>query len=408
MLRHLTITVFLVLFMSLRTWGADPTAYVINTSAETLSRINLTTGYVANDILPLGSDISSYPNQIIVRDTLAYILCSGTNEIQIINIKTETTVGWIDLPGGSNPFNMAFLDDQYLYVTLLLDNSLAKVDVIARQVTKVTSIGQSPEGILLFDNKAFVAITAFDFGSYTYGQGLVAVYDVTTDQIVDEIEVGKNPQYLDFDQRGMIHVSCTGDYGAFPGKAYIINPHDYSVVDSLALGGQPGRIAVSRTGSDNEVFIAAGGWSSEGQVFSYNATTGEIHHSSTNPIDVTLGATGVTAFQDSTIFVVCFADKVDRINMTGQRINSYSVGDSPIDIDFNYQPGDANGDWQINVGDAVYIINYVFRGGPLPRHPMWRSDANADARINIGDAVYLISYIFRGGPRPSVGTTWLR
>jgi len=25
-----------------------------------------------------------------------------------------------------------------------------------------------------------------------------------------------------------------------------------------------------------------------------------------------------------------------------------------------------NGDCQVNVGDAVYLINYVFKGGPAP------------------------------------------
>jgi hypothetical protein len=61
--------------------------------------------------------------------------------------------------------------------------------------------------------------------------------------------------------------------------------------------------------------------------------------------------------------------------------------------------GDANGDGTINIGDAVFIVNYVFRGGPAP-DPIEAGDANCDAKINVGDAVYLVSYIFRGGPPP--------
>lgn len=61
--------------------------------------------------------------------------------------------------------------------------------------------------------------------------------------------------------------------------------------------------------------------------------------------------------------------------------------------------GDANGDEKINVGDAVYIITYVFRGGPAPQPPV-AGDANCDTKTNVGDGVYLISYIFRGGPAP--------
>ncbi|MDD4051288.1 MAG: S8 family serine peptidase [candidate division Zixibacteria bacterium] len=60
--------------------------------------------------------------------------------------------------------------------------------------------------------------------------------------------------------------------------------------------------------------------------------------------------------------------------------------------------GDANGDGKINVGDAVYIITYIFRGGPAPGS--YEGDANGDGKLNVGDAVYLISYIFRSGPPP--------
>ena len=31
--------------------------------------------------------------------------------------------------------------------------------------------------------------------------------------------------------------------------------------------------------------------------------------------------------------------------------------------------GDANGDGEVNVGDAVYLISYVFKGGPPPQCP---------------------------------------
>jgi len=61
--------------------------------------------------------------------------------------------------------------------------------------------------------------------------------------------------------------------------------------------------------------------------------------------------------------------------------------------------GDANGDGQVNIGDAVFIITYVFRGGPAP-DPLSSGDANCDAKINVGDAVYIVTYIFRGGPAP--------
>ncbi|MEZ5357743.1 MAG: lamin tail domain-containing protein [Candidatus Zixiibacteriota bacterium] len=69
------------------------------------------------------------------------------------------------------------------------------------------------------------------------------------------------------------------------------------------------------------------------------------------------------------------------------------------DCSSSYVCGDANADQSINVGDAVYLINYIFKGGSAPV-PLESGDANCDGSVNIGDAVYLISYIFRGGPAP--------
>lgn len=62
--------------------------------------------------------------------------------------------------------------------------------------------------------------------------------------------------------------------------------------------------------------------------------------------------------------------------------------------------GDANGDDVINIGDPVFLINYIFKGGPAP-DPHDSGDANCDDTVNIGDAVFLINYIFGGGPPPS-------
>jgi hypothetical protein len=61
--------------------------------------------------------------------------------------------------------------------------------------------------------------------------------------------------------------------------------------------------------------------------------------------------------------------------------------------------GDANHDGFVNVGDAFYLVNFVFRGGPAPNQ-IWTGDANCDSGVDVGDVVFLISYIFKLGPPP--------
>jgi C1A family cysteine protease len=64
-----------------------------------------------------------------------------------------------------------------------------------------------------------------------------------------------------------------------------------------------------------------------------------------------------------------------------------------------YIRGDVNGDSKISVSDVVYIINYLFKGGPVPV-PQEAGDANCDGPINVSDVIYLINYLFKGGPEP--------
>jgi hypothetical protein len=61
--------------------------------------------------------------------------------------------------------------------------------------------------------------------------------------------------------------------------------------------------------------------------------------------------------------------------------------------------GDANGDYNINVSDVVYVINYLFKGGPAPV-PLTVADLNCDEGISVSDVIYLINYLFKGGPPP--------
>ena len=62
--------------------------------------------------------------------------------------------------------------------------------------------------------------------------------------------------------------------------------------------------------------------------------------------------------------------------------------------------GDANVDQNVNVTDAIYLVNYLFKGGPAPV-PVQGSDVNGDGQVNVGDVIYLINYLFKGGPVPA-------
>jgi hypothetical protein len=64
--------------------------------------------------------------------------------------------------------------------------------------------------------------------------------------------------------------------------------------------------------------------------------------------------------------------------------------------------GDVNGDGKIDPGDAVYLLNYLFRQGPAPE-PLAAGDIDGDCEVTAEDVMYMINYLFREGPEPQAG-----
>jgi hypothetical protein len=65
-----------------------------------------------------------------------------------------------------------------------------------------------------------------------------------------------------------------------------------------------------------------------------------------------------------------------------------------------YIRGDVNNDLIIDLGDVLYLISYLYKGGPAP-DPLWLGDCTCDIIIELGDLLFLISYLYKGGPPPS-------
>lgn len=68
-------------------------------------------------------------------------------------------------------------------------------------------------------------------------------------------------------------------------------------------------------------------------------------------------------------------------------------------VGVEYICGDVNDDYDVDVGDIVYLIAYIFNHAPAPA-PYESGDVNCDTKVNLLDVVYLVSYVFRGGPTP--------
>jgi hypothetical protein len=64
-----------------------------------------------------------------------------------------------------------------------------------------------------------------------------------------------------------------------------------------------------------------------------------------------------------------------------------------------YISGDANGDRSVDLADAIYLLNYLFRSGSPP-DPLAAGDADCNGQEDLGDVVYLLNYLFKAGGSP--------
>jgi len=62
--------------------------------------------------------------------------------------------------------------------------------------------------------------------------------------------------------------------------------------------------------------------------------------------------------------------------------------------------GDVNDDHDRDISDVVYLLQWIFSGGPAPIPAVLVGDVNCDLTTDISDCVYFIAWIFSGGPAP--------
>ncbi len=264
------------------------TLYVENSTARTLSAIPLNDQVVQNDVTELGL----YPNEVMTYHDRVYVLCSGTAEIMEIDPSDHSVRRRIALPEGSNPYDMAVVGANRLYVSLLLSNTVAVVDLESGIVTKEIEVGIGPEGLLVDNTTAFVTNTALE-GWSQYGQGTVSIIDIRTDSVTHTVPVATNPQAIVKAPDFNYYVVCSGDYSSESGRLVALSLYDAtwaynpSAVDTFEVGGTPGDL-VSLPGGD--IYMTDWGDNQNGFVYRFNVFTRTFAADRNQPIRVAKGA----------------------------------------------------------------------------------------------------------------------
>jgi len=73
----------------------------------------------------------------------------------------------------------------------------------------------------------------------------------------------------------------------------------------------------------------------------------------------------------------------------------------PYNVPPSGMEGDVTGDTLVDLTDVLFLINYLFMGGPPPNPPS-AGDVNGDCFIGLSDLLWLINYLYRFGPPPQI------
>ncbi|MBN1480422.1 T9SS type A sorting domain-containing protein [candidate division KSB1 bacterium] len=277
---------FILFILSTVTFADVPrTLYTINASAETISKMDLNSKMITQNIATTGQ----MPNKILAFDDMIYILDSGTSDIKMLNPGTDQIVRTIVLTPGANPWDMEFVGVDRVYVSNWVANTVSVVDLSTGSIIKDITVGKGPEDILILDNLAFVTNTGYAGWGLPYEQGTVMIIDISADRIIDTIAVPTNPQKVVLAPDGRVHVLCTGDYVEHAGRVAVIDlqsgqmQNKPAVIDTIELGGAPGDLDIT---SDGKAYAIDWGDGLNGFLYAYNAVDGTVWHDSDNPLKV--------------------------------------------------------------------------------------------------------------------------
>ena len=371
--------------------------YVVNSESRTLSRIDTETGTVNNSFTQLGLT----PNMLKVNSDFIYVVLSGANSIQMIDRNSGTTIRNIFIASSSNPWDVVE-DNGYLYVSGMFTNKVYKISQESWTVIDQITVGTAPEGLEVCNGKLYVCNT----GGYAsgYANSSVSVIDLDSFSVIKTIPVWTNPQDIAV-FGSQLHIVCTGNWNSISGAVDIIDSVTDERIDRLLIGGNPWSVWISPQG-----FAYLGEGYNSG-VYSYNASTLEILHNSSNPL--TPGGIMISGSTDCIAVLYAPYSQNGTVylrNNNWQPITQWTVALIPTDICYYSNetpvsdeelplpqitlypnPVDKNGILNFKADNAFYgeLKIYNLKGQKVLQVPVQKGEARIDLKgKGMGSGLY--------------------
>ena len=331
---------------------AEPFAYVANLGANSVSVIDVAKAEAVATI-PVGKG----PTRIALMPdgSVAYVTNAFSDSVSVIDLSSNVVVDSISV--GDEPRGVAFTPDgMKAYVTNQSSETVSVIDTSSRRASGSIPVGRGP---------LQVAVTPDGHWAYVSTATELKVIDVDSDTVAATLPTGEDPSGLAIaPDGGEVWV-----INRVSGTATVVDTATRAVVDTVDVGPSPLCIAFA---PDAKTAYIGNNPGDHDSVRVIDAKT----RSPLACIFVSSGPTGIAIGGDRLYISNFFTSTVTWIGADCNKVvQTIGVGDEPVGLAFSSSPppqsacADFNFDGKVNIADVIYMVNYLFRGGPAPSCP---------------------------------------
>lgn len=184
-----------------------------------------------------GVSLGDVANDVIEKNGKLYIVVNGSNCVMVVNKSDCKKIALIPITTSENSQPRNIIDGgDNLYVSCF-DGNICKINPTTNTIVKTFATqGRNPEQLTVSNGKLYVSCNGgLDFPNY---DNVVEVYDLATDNMLKQIEVGLNPGTT-IAKDGYIYLQIRGNYGDVAQEIIKINTQTDEITEraNLSMSG---------------------------------------------------------------------------------------------------------------------------------------------------------------------------